>query len=128
MHGAAERLQGASRTQTQEPLMAFYTVRLQGVPVAVLRGDTLEDATDLACDSHQTDALECHLLWDDNVPPSLVPATLAEIGMWAASFEAAVVRGGVDPEHLFCWMLLFGEDDESMRVYLEAPAATSLLH
>ena len=103
--------------------MAFYTVRLQGVPVAVLRGDTLEDATDLACDSHQTDALECHLLWDDNVPPSLVPATLAEIGLWAASFEAAIVRGAVDPEHLVCWMHLLGEAEASIRVYREAMAA-----
>jgi hypothetical protein len=108
--------------------MAFYTVRLQGVPVAVLRGDTLKDATDLACDSHQTDALECHPLWEDYVPPSLVPATLAEIGMWAASFEAAIVRGAVDPEHLSCWMHLFGEAEDSIRVYREAPAATSWLH
>ena len=108
--------------------MAFYTVRLQGVPVAVLRGDTLADATDLACDSHQTDALECHPLWDDNVSPSLVPSALAEIGMWAASFEAAIVRGGVDPEHFPFWMHLFGEAENSIRVYREAPAATSALH
>jgi hypothetical protein len=95
--------------------------RLQGVPVAVLRGDTLEAATELACNSHQTDALECHLLWVDGVPPVLVPATLTEIGVWAGSFEAAVVRGDVDPEHFSYWMHLFGEAEDALRAYKETP-------
>jgi len=40
--------------------MVLYTVRLQDVPVAVLRGDTLADETDLARNWHPNDALECH--------------------------------------------------------------------
>ena len=52
-----------------------------------------------------------------------MPATLAEIGLWAASFEAAIVRGAVDPEHLVCWMHLLGEAEASIRVYREAMAA-----
>ncbi len=108
--------------------MAFFTVRLQGVPVAVLRGDTLEAATDLACNSHQTDALECHVLWDDGVSPTLVPATLTEIGAWAASFEAALVRGGVDVEHFSYWMHLFGEAEDALRFYKGTPVARQHTH
>jgi hypothetical protein len=108
--------------------MAFYTVRLRGVPVAILRGDTLEAATYLACNSHQTDALQSHVLWDDGLSPTLVPATLAEIGAWAASFEAAVVRGGVDIEHFGYWMHLFGEAEDALRVYKETPVTPQHTH
>jgi hypothetical protein len=57
-----------------------------------------------------------------------VPATLAEIGTWAASFDTAVVCGGVYPEHFSCWMHLFGEAENSIRIYREAPVATPALH
>jgi hypothetical protein len=104
--------------------MPFYAVQLQGIPVAVLRGDTLEDATNLTCNSHQTDALyelehEGHLLWVDDVEPVLVPATLAQVGMWTVSFEAAVMRGGIDLEDVSYWMHIFGEADNDLAPYQE---------